>query len=180
MLTERMGASAYEGARNFFDQNFPAQSPLPYALLRELLTDMREYCQENLDWSGARIEFRIDPTFYREMDEHGRVKLGIPDNLDYDAPIWKPFDMQLWRAAGTVEAREVIFESMLWFACFRDSPAASRRHRQRDRLDSIGMGFQFFPANAQVEVFLRGDRDLREIVASAIAPYLGKSAGEGI
>ncbi|MBU2763349.1 MULTISPECIES: hypothetical protein [Acidithiobacillaceae] len=178
MMTEHMGASAYEGARNFFNQNFPAHRPLPYGLLRELLTDMREYCQENLDWSGAEIEFRIDPTFYREADDLDHAKLGIPDNLDYDAPIWKPFDMQVWRAAGTVEAREVIFESMLWFACFRDSPAARRRHRQRDRLDGIGMGFQFFPENAQALVFLRGDRDFREIVASAIAPYLGKSAGE--
>lgn len=178
MLAEQMSITAFEGARKFFDQNFPANRPLPYALLRELLADMREYCQENLDWSGAQIEFRIDPAFYLEMDEQGRIKLGIPDNLDYDAPIWKPFDMPVWRAIGAVEAREVIFESMLWFACFRDSPTAHRRHRQRDRLEGIGMGFQFLPGRSQVRVFLRGDRDFREIVASAIAPYLGKNAGE--
>ncbi len=173
-----MDMGVYEGARNFFDQKCPAHRPLPYGLLRELLTDMREYCEENLEWSGAQIEFRIDPAFYRGLDDQGRAKLGIPDNLDYDAPIWKPFDGQVWRAAGTVEAREVIFESMLWFGCFRDSPAARRRHRQRDRLDGVGMGFQFFPENGRVQVFLRGDRDFREIVGSALAPYLGKSAGE--
>jgi hypothetical protein len=173
-----MDMSVYEGARNFFDQKFPAHRPLPYGLLRELLTDMREYCQENLEWSGAQIEFRIDPAFYRGLEDQSRTKLGIPDNLDYGAPIWKPFDRQVWRAAGTVEAREVIFDSMLWFGCFRDSPAARRRHRQRDRLDGVGMGFQFFPENSRVQVFLRGDRDFREIVGSALAPYLGKSAGE--
>ena len=170
-----MDMTIYEGARNCFTRNFPAHGPLPYFLLRELLTDMQEYCRENLDWSGAQIVFRIDPTFYRGMEESGRAKLGIPDDLDYDAPIWKPFDMQEWRAAGFVEAQEVIFDTMLWFSCFRDSPAARRRHRQRDRLDGIGMGFQFFPEGGQVRLFLKGDRDFREIVGSAIGPYLGKT-----
>lgn len=173
-----MDMSIYEGAKRVFTNNFPAHRPIPYFLLRELLTDMQKYCRENLDWSGAQIDFRIDPTFYRGIDEAGRANLGIPDDLDYDAPIWRPFDMQEWRIAGEAEAQEVIFESMLWFACFRDSPAARRRHRQRDRLDGVGMGFQFFPENALVLVFLGGDRDLREIVGAAIAPYLEKTGGE--
>lgn len=171
-----MGKNAFEKIADEFDTQFPVNGPLHYPLLRELLADLWSFGTENFGWSGAEIEVRIDPAFYRGLDEADRVALGIPEDLDYEAAIWKPFDLAVWRFAEEVRAREAILETLLWGASFRDSPAARRRHRQRDRLDGIRMGFQFFPENARASVFLGGDRDLRVIVGAAIAPYLGKTS----
>ncbi len=171
-----MSEHAFETLSAEFDAKFPANGPLHYPFLRELIADSLVFGKENFGWSGAEIEVRIDPAFYRSLDEAGRAALGIPEDLDYEVGIWKPFDLSVWRFAEEVGARDAILETLLWGASFRDSPAARRRHRQRDRLEGIRLGFQFFPESARASVFLAGDRDFRVVVGSAIAPYLNDSS----
>jgi len=126
------------------------KAPLSYVDCVEYVSTFCGLSKELLEWSGAAFEVRIDRAMFEKDPD-----LLPSGGVDFDAPIWQPFerDFLLKRADLKAGAASfgVQFVSTLWWG----STTARRRHLSKERLDGHVIGLVLYPQTATLDMLVK-------------------------
>jgi len=143
------------------------KAPLSYVDCVEYVSTFCGLSKELLEWSGAAFEVRVD----REMFEENPDLL--PDGgIDFNAPIWHPFDRDFVLKKAGLKAGAASFPVQYVATLWWGSTTARRRHLSKERLDGHVIGLVLYPQTATLDMLVKRppehDSDLFSIMAADI------------
>lgn len=141
----------------------PIGAPLSYPKSKVLVYAWQELSKKSLEWSGARLDIRVNPTAYKDHPEAYQAP-DIEEN-PYEAELWKPF-ADGWTAITPerMDLAEIATYLKLTLGAWGKSQVARRRHARRDRLDNFILGVFIEPSNSTSSVFYHGRNSLIAII----------------
>ncbi len=127
---------------------------------------MKELSEKTVEWSGAKMELRVDPEPFKKNPKEWEVQPPV----DFDDQLWQPFPDTFTKVTypekvpvnGALADIKTI--SLLWNA----SKKAKDMHTKKDRLDGVVLGVLIHPDTEELEVYWKG-RDLRDVMMSELS-----------